>query len=174
MTGDSREDNAIQPQMTSLHQFEENIILLETLADIKRTDTGQKRRKFRMRCSFKNYERGNNTIHLRHKQFFRDIVNHHYDFSPSNELIETLDYDFVKNLKTGTWNKLLRDWLLNIMKKIQTAMECSIKSIKLVRILGIPNVLPGNDRVMKPSMERRFIYEIYMERSNFYVYYALT
>ncbi len=41
LMGDSREDNAIQPHMTSLHQFEENIILLETLADIKRTDTGQ-------------------------------------------------------------------------------------------------------------------------------------
>ena len=51
-------------------------------------------------------------------------------------------------------------------------MESSIKSIKLVRILGTPNVLPGNDRVTKPSIKRRFIYEIYMERSNFYVYYG--
>ena len=65
-----------------------------------------------------------------------------------------------------------RDWLENIKKKIQSAMENSIKSIKLVRILGTPNVLPGNDRVTKPSIERRFIYEIYMERSNFYVYYT--
>ena len=154
MTGDYREDNAIQPHMTSSHQFEENIILLETLADIKRTDTGQNKHKFRMRCFFKNYERGNNTIRKRHKQFFRDTVNHHYDFSPSNELIETLDYDFVKKLKSGTWNKFPRDWLLNIKKKIQTAMENSIKSIKLVRILGTPNVLPGNDRVTKPSIER--------------------
>ena len=40
--GDYREDNAIQPHMTSSHQFEENIILLETLADIKRIDTRQK------------------------------------------------------------------------------------------------------------------------------------
>jgi len=172
LTGDSREDNAIPSNMTSSHQFEENLILLETLAEIKRTDTGKKTHKFRMRCFFKNYERGNNAIRLRHKQFFRDVVNHHYEFSPSNELIETLDYDFVKSLKSGTWNKLPRDWLLHIKKKIQTAMESSIKSIKLVRILGIPNVLPGNDRVMKPPMERRFIYEIYMERSNFYVYYA--
>ena len=51
-------------------------------------------------------------------------------------------------------------------------MESSIKSIKLVQILGTPNVLPGNDRVTKPSIKRRFIYEIYMERSNFYVYYG--
>ena len=51
LSGDSREDNAIQPLMTSLHQFEENIILLETLADIKRTDTGQNKHKFCMRFS---------------------------------------------------------------------------------------------------------------------------
>ena len=52
-------------------------------------------------------------------------------------------------------------------------MESSIKSIKLVQILGTPNVLPGNDRVTKQaSMERRFMYEIYMERTNFHVYYG--
>ncbi len=66
-----------------------------------------------------------------------------------------------------------RDWLLNIKKKIQTTMDSSIKSIKLVRILGTPNVLPGNNRVTKEaSMERRFMYEIYMEKSMFYVYYG--
>ena len=51
LTGDSREDSAIQPLMTSSHQFEENIILLETLADIKRTDPGQNKHKFCMRFS---------------------------------------------------------------------------------------------------------------------------
>ena len=50
-----------------------------------------------MRCFFKHYERGNNTIRKRHKQFFRDTVNYHYEFPASNELIETLDFDFVKN-----------------------------------------------------------------------------
>ncbi len=66
------------PLMTSLHQFEENIILLETLADINRTDTGQNKHKFCIRCFFKHYEWGNNTIRKSHKQFFRDTVNHHY------------------------------------------------------------------------------------------------
>ncbi len=173
LSGDSREDNAIQPPITLSHQFEENIILLETLAIIKRTDTGKNQLKFRMRCFFKNYERGNNTICKRHKQFFRDTVNHHYEFPASNELVEMLDFEFVDTLKSGTWTKLPRDWLFNIKKKIQTAMDSSIKSIKLVRILGTPNVLPGNDRVTKQaSMERRFIYEIYMEKSMFNVYYG--
>ena len=71
-----------------------------------------------MRCFFNQYEREYNTIRKRHKQFFLDTVNHHYEFSPSNELIETLDFDFVKKLKSGTWNKLPRDWLENIKKKI--------------------------------------------------------
>ena len=173
LSGDSREDNAIQPLMTSLHQFEENIILLETLTNIKRTDTGKNQHKFHMRCFFKHYERGNNTICKRHKQFFRDTVNHHYEFPASNELIEMLDCDFVKSLKSGTWSKLPRDWLFNIKKKIQTAMDSSIKFIKLVRILGTPYVLPGNDRVTKQaSMECRFMYKIYMEKSMFNVYYG--
>ena len=88
LLGDAREDNAIQPVMTSSHQFEENIIELETMADIKKTETGKNQCKFRIRCFFKNYDRENNTIRKRHKQFFNDTVNHHYEFSATNELIQ--------------------------------------------------------------------------------------
>ncbi len=35
LSGDAREDNPIQPVMISLHQFDENIIVLETMANIK-------------------------------------------------------------------------------------------------------------------------------------------
>ncbi len=36
LSRDAREDNANQPVMTSSHQFEENIIVLETMANIKK------------------------------------------------------------------------------------------------------------------------------------------
>jgi hypothetical protein len=84
-----------------------------------------------------------------------------------------LDFEFVHKLKSGSWTKLPKDWLSNIKKKLQTAMDSSIKSIKLVWILGTPNLLPGNDKVTnQASIDRRFIYEIYMEKTFFHVYYG--
>jgi hypothetical protein len=105
-------------------------------------------KKFRVRCYLKNYQRGNDTIRKRHKLIFKDTVNHHYDFPATNELLETLEFDFVNRLKSGLWTKLPHDWLSNIRKKIQSAMDSSIKSIKLVPILGTANILPGNDEVV--------------------------
>ncbi len=61
-SGDPREDNATQPLMTTSHQFEENIIILETMAYIKKIISGKKLKNFRIRCYLKNYERGNYTI----------------------------------------------------------------------------------------------------------------
>jgi hypothetical protein len=52
-------------------------------------------------------------------------------------------------------------------------MDSSIKSIKLVRILGTANILPGNDKVkVLPAVKDRYIYQIYMEKSLFYVRYG--
>jgi hypothetical protein len=84
-----------------------------------------------------------------------------------------LEFDFFNRLKSGLWTKLPNDWLSNIRKKIQSAMDSSIKSIKLVRILGTANILPGNDEVkVLPAVNFRYIYQIYMEKSLFDVRYG--
>jgi hypothetical protein len=65
-SGDPREDNATQPLMTTSHQFEENIIILETMTHIKKYQWEG------VRCYLKNYQRGNDNIRKRHKQIFKD------------------------------------------------------------------------------------------------------
>ena len=149
-SGDIREDEAKQSVMTTSHQFEENIIILQTLAQIKKISTGKNLRKFRLRCYVKNYKRGNDTIRKRHKAIFRDNVNYHFEFPATGEIVQTLPCNFMDELKCSTWTKLPIQWTGYICDKLSTATDSAIKSIKLVRIIGTDNLLPGNDDVKQP------------------------
>ena len=171
-SGDIREDEAKQSVMTTSHQFEENIIILQTLAQIKKISTGKNLRKFRLRCFVKNFERGNDTIRKRHKAIFRDNVNYHFEFPATSEIVQTLPYKFVDELKCSTWTKLPTQWTGYIRDKLSSATDNAIKSIKLVRIIGMDNLLPGNDDVKQPlDNNKRYIYEIYRQKKRVYVNY---
>ncbi len=67
-----------------------------------------------MRYSMRNYEQDNNAIHKRHPTLFKDKNDHYYSFGPSNELVQTLPFEFVANLKGGAYTRLLSKWMSNI------------------------------------------------------------
>jgi hypothetical protein len=158
--------------MTTSHQYEENIIILQTLAQIKKISTGKNLCKFRLRCFVKNFERGNDTIRKRHKAIFRDNVNYHYEFPAMSEIVQTLPYKFADELKCSIWTKLPIQWTGYIRDKLSTARDSAIKSIKLVRIIGTDNFLPGNDDVKQPlDNNKRYIYEIYRQKKRVFVNY---
>jgi hypothetical protein len=50
------DDNIAQAPITTSHQYEENLILLMTMSEIKKIVLGTNMQKFRMRCSMKNYK----------------------------------------------------------------------------------------------------------------------
>jgi hypothetical protein len=62
--------------------------------------------KFQMRCSMKNYKRGNNAIRKRHPTLFKDKKDHYYSFGPSDELVQTLPFELVDKLKGGAYTNL--------------------------------------------------------------------
>jgi hypothetical protein len=49
----------------------------------------------------KNYEQGNNAIHKRHPTLFKEKKDHYYSFGPSDELVQTLPFEFVETKKVG-------------------------------------------------------------------------
>jgi hypothetical protein len=109
-----RDDNIAQAPITTSHLYKENLILLMTVFEIKKIVLGKNRQKFRMRCSMKNYEQGNNAICKRHQTLFNDKKDHYYSFGPSDELVQTLPFEFVDNLKGGVYTKLPSKWMSNI------------------------------------------------------------
>ncbi len=68
-------------------------------------------RKIRMRCSMRNYEGGNNAIRKRHPTLFKDKKDHYFSFGPSDELVQTLPFKFVANLKGGAYTRLPSKWM---------------------------------------------------------------
>ncbi len=149
------------------------MILPSTMYEIKKIVPKKNRRKFWIKCLMKNYERGNDAIHKRHKTLFKDTVNHQYNFPASNELVMTLPYQFVDSLRSGVWQKLPSPWLNLIQRKIKNAQKNSIQRIQVIRLLGTKDVLPGNDVVNHlPAINEHYIYKIYMDKSRFYVNYG--
>jgi hypothetical protein len=51
-----RDDNQVQPLMTTLHQYKENMILLSTMYDIRKIVPTKNCRKFWIKCLMKNYK----------------------------------------------------------------------------------------------------------------------
>ncbi len=80
-----RDDNIAQAPITTSYQYEENLILLMTVFEIKKIVLGKNMQKFWMRCSMKNYEWGNNAIRKRHPTLFKDKKDHYYSFGLSDE-----------------------------------------------------------------------------------------
>ncbi len=108
------EDNMAQAPITTSHQYKENPILLMTLFEIKKIVLGKNMRKFWMRCSMKNYKQGNNAIRKRHPTLFKDKKDHYYSFGPSDDLVQTLPFTFVANLKGRAYTRLPSKWISNI------------------------------------------------------------
>jgi hypothetical protein len=168
-----RDDDQVQPLMTTLHQYEENMILLSTMYEIKKIVLKKNHRKFWIKCIMKNYKQGKIAICKRHKTLFKDTVNNQYNFPANNELVITLSYQFVDSLNSGVWQKLPSPWLNWIQRKIKNAQNNSIQRIQVIRLLGTKDVLPGNDMVnYLPAINECYIYKIYMDKSRFYVNYG--
>ncbi len=129
-----RDDNIAQAPITTSHQYKENLILLMTMTEIKKIILGKNMQKFWMRCSMKNYKQGNNAIHKRHQTLFKDKKDHYYAFGPSEDLVQTLPFEFVSNLKGVAYTRLPSKWIHNIQLKLNQSQQNLIQSLQLVRI----------------------------------------
>jgi hypothetical protein len=112
---DNPRDNNIAPApITTSHQYKENLILLMTVCEIRKIVLKKNMQKFRMRCFMKNYEQGKNAICKRYPTLLKHKKDHYYSFGPSDELVQTLPFKFLDNLKGGVYIKLPSKWMSTI------------------------------------------------------------
>jgi hypothetical protein len=164
----SCDDNIAQAPITTSHQYEEYLILLMTVFQIKKIILGKNMQQFWMRCSMRNYEQGNNAIRKRHPTLFKDKKDHYYSFGPSDKLVQTLPFEFVANLKGGAYTRLPSTWMSNVQSKLNQSQRNLITSIQLVRSLRPSNNLRGIFLLtVEPDKHNRYIYKVFMEKSIF-------
>jgi hypothetical protein len=98
---------------------------------------------------------------------FKDKKDHYYSFGPSDELVQTLPFEFVDNLKGGAYTKLPSKWMSNIQSKLTQSQRNLITSIQLVRSLLPSNNLRGVfPPTVEPDEKTRYIYKAFMKKSN--------
>jgi hypothetical protein len=164
------DDNIALAPITTSHQYEENLILLMTVCEIKKIVLGKNMQKFWMRCFMKNYEQGNSAIHKRDPTLFKDKKDHYYSFGLSDELVQTLPFEFMDNLKGGAYIKLPSKWMSNMQSKLTQSQRNSITSMQLVRSLMPSDNLRGVfPPTVEPDKKTRYIYKAFMERLIFFV-----
>ncbi len=104
---------------------------------------------------------------------FKDKKDHYYSFRPSDELVLTLPFEFMDNLKSGAYIRLPSKWMSNIQSKLTWSQRNLITSIELVRSL-----LPSDNScgifppTFEPDKKTSYIYKAFMEKLIFFVSYG--
>jgi hypothetical protein len=163
----SDEDNGgkqSEQKMTSSKQFEAYHIMLWTMRCIKVIKVkNSDKMQFHIQCHTKNYQYGNCGIRARHPTIFKEDT---FSFTPIDELVLSMPFEFIRNLKVGVWTNIERNWLTRLQKHLSQAENTSIKHVRFIRKIV-------TDNRMKESREyeddhEKYIFKIYTTKGDSY------
>ena len=86
--------------MTTLHSFEEANILYSTMKQIKVTTNEKNEKIFSIECFVTKYDEKNEAIRKQHSKLFK---NENYLFCPSDDLVKTIPFEFIRTLKNDKY-----------------------------------------------------------------------
>ncbi len=93
--------------------------MLFTMRSIKVTmvkNSGKKQ--YHIQCQAKNYQYGNSGIRQRHPTMFKEDT---FSFTPIDDLVLSMPFEFIRKLKVGIWTNIERDWLMRLHKHLTQA-----------------------------------------------------
>jgi hypothetical protein len=118
--------------MSTSIQFEQAYIIFSTMKKIKLTMKEGKGKVFAIECYMPSFEPQNQSVCKQHISMFK---NDKFTFNPQKDLVLSMLYQFVANLKSGQFTPLDNQWLKNLNGILKKAKSNSIKQIRLVRLL---------------------------------------
>jgi hypothetical protein len=83
---------------------------------------------FFIECFVANYDEKNEAIQKRHRKLFK---NDKYSFCPSDDLVKSISFEFIRTLKKDQYTQLPNKWLKNVSQILKKAEVNSIAKIKL-------------------------------------------
>ncbi len=83
--------------------------------------------------------------------------NDKFTFLPQKDLVLSMPYQFVVNLKLGEFTPFHKVWLKNVKKVLKKAKLNSIKQLRLVRLLKTNYI--GNQTMTFKNSHENVIYE---------------
>jgi hypothetical protein len=122
---------------TTPQHFEEDLIQLMTMKNIKAVCSKSNERPFVIQCVMDEYEEGNATIQARHPELFKYDT---YMFEASKELVMCMPFDFINGFKDKKWSHIDHKWLVKLVKHLKKAQSSNIKQIRFIRHIGRLNI----------------------------------
>ncbi len=144
--------NQRHQNMTISLQYEAHYIMLWTIQDIRVTRVKNKT-EFHVWCQMKTYQYGNTNVREQHPTMFREDT---FTFPPINELVISMPFEFISNLKAGTWTCLNQNWLRRLHTFFTHADNYAIKQIRFVLKSSLTLLYDGS-REMRTKMSGFFI-----------------
>jgi len=87
-----------------------------------------------------------------------------FSFTPVDELVLSMPFQFIRNLKVGVWTNIERNWLKRLQKHLTQAENTSIKQVRFIRKIV-------TDNRMKESQEyeddhKKYIFKIFTAKGD--------
>ena len=115
-----------------------------------------------------NFEVSNDSLRSRHPNIFK---NEYFDFSPTNNLVKSMPFNFVNGLVDGKkWTKLDNKWLKEVKKILKQAQSNSVKDVVFVRTIMKDDTTGTESNLFNNKKDH--IYQVTMDndaQSTFYV-----
>ena len=90
--------------------------MLWTMRSIKVTKVkNSEKKQFHIQCQTKNYQYGNRGIRERHPTMFKEET---FSFTPIDDLVLSMPFEFIRNSKVGIWTKIERNWMKRLQKHL--------------------------------------------------------
>jgi hypothetical protein len=160
----SNNDDMFDPMeslMTTLHSFEEANIIYSTMKQIKVTTNEKNERMIFIESYMSDYDETNQAIQKRHSKLFKSDK---YSFCPSDDLVKSMSFEFIRPLKKDKFIPLPSKWLKNVNLILRKAEVNLIAKMKLFRLLR-PNEC---NKQPTESMDCN-IYEVELENGSYHI-----
>ena len=94
-----------------------------------------------------------------------------FTFTPIDELVMSMNFEFISNLKVGTWTCLDQSWLRRLHTFLTHADNHAIKQIGFVRKISLTLLYDGSQEY--ENKNDHFLYEVFTTKGDkFYVNYT--
>jgi hypothetical protein len=120
-----------EQKMISSKQFEAHHVMLWTMRSIKVTKVKNSEKKlFHIQCQTKNFQYGNSGIREQHPTMFKEDT---FSFTPIDDLVLSMPFEFIRNLKVGIWTNIERNWMKRLQKHLAQAEKNTINQVRFIR-----------------------------------------
>ena len=99
------------------------------------------KKQFHVQCQIKTYQHGNTNVQDRHSTMFREDT---FTFTPFDELLISMPFEFISNLKVGAWTCIDNNWLRRLNKYLTHADNHAIKQIGFVQKISLTLLYDGS------------------------------